>query len=71
MISERQGLMDDRLKGTSSQIAAFCQRWNITELVLFSSALRDDFRPDSEIDLLVVFGDEHGLIWDDWMKQRF
>ena len=31
MISELQSLMDDRLKVTPSQIAAFCQRWNITE----------------------------------------
>jgi hypothetical protein len=33
----------------------FCQRWQITELALFGSILRDDFRPDSDIDLLVTF----------------
>lgn len=37
------------------QIAAFCKRWQIKELALFGSVLRDDFRPDSDIDLLVTF----------------
>ena len=37
------------------KIAEFCQRWQITELALFGSALRDDFRADSDIDLLVTF----------------
>ncbi|MEO0406057.1 MAG: nucleotidyltransferase family protein [Cyanobacteria bacterium P01_A01_bin.135] len=33
----------------------FCQKWQITELALFGSVLRDDFRPDSDIDVLVTF----------------
>lgn len=33
----------------------FCQKWQITELALFGSILRDDFRPDSDIDILVTF----------------
>ncbi|MGB3237247.1 MAG: nucleotidyltransferase family protein [Geitlerinemataceae cyanobacterium] len=37
------------------QIQAFCQRWHIVELALFGSVLRDDFRPDSDIDVLVTF----------------
>lgn len=41
-----------------SEIAAFCDRWQIAELSLFGSALRDDFRPDSDIDLLVLFAPE-------------
>ena len=31
-------------------IAAFCRKWTITEFALFGSVLRDDFRPDSDID---------------------
>lgn len=38
-----------------NQIQAFCQRWHITEFALFGSVLRDDFRPDSDIDILVTF----------------
>lgn len=40
------------------KIAAFCQRWKITEFSLFGSVLRDDFRPDSDIDVLVTFSDD-------------
>lgn len=42
------------------QIAAFCQRWKITEFALFGSILRDDFRPDSDIDLLVTSAPNDG-----------
>lgn len=37
------------------QIDKFCTRWKIKELALFGSVLRDDFRPDSDIDVLVTF----------------
>jgi uncharacterized protein len=37
------------------QIADFCRKWRIVELSLFGSVLRDDFRSDSDIDLLVTF----------------
>lgn len=35
------------------KIAEFCKRWSITEFALFGSVLREDFRPDSDIDVLV------------------
>ena len=37
------------------QISDFCRKWKIAELSLFGSVLREDFRPDSDIDLLVTF----------------
>lgn len=37
------------------EIEAFCQRWKIVQLDLFGSVLREDFRPDSDVDLLVEF----------------
>jgi predicted nucleotidyltransferase len=37
------------------EIAAFCDRWQVIEFALFGSVLRDDFRPDSDIDVMVVF----------------
>ncbi len=37
------------------QIAKFCQHWQIIELSLFGSILRDDFHADSDIDILVAF----------------
>ena len=35
------------------KIAEFCQRWSINEFALFGSVLRADFRPDSDVDVLV------------------
>lgn len=40
------------------KIAAFCKRWQVTELALFGSVLRDDFGPESDVDVLVGFGDD-------------
>jgi uncharacterized protein len=36
-------------------IKAFCQKWRISEFALFGSVLREDFRPDSDLDVLVSF----------------
>jgi len=38
------------------QIADFCHRWGIARLEIFGSALRDDFRPDSDLDFLFTPG---------------
>lgn len=38
-------------------IDRFCQRWQILELSLFGSVLREDFNPDSDVDMLVTFSD--------------
>ena len=48
-----------RLRVDPERIAEFCRRWRIKELSIFGSALSDDFGPDSDIDLLVVFEDPH------------
>ncbi len=58
--------MNDRAKVEMPKepIAAFCRRNGIRKLSLFGSVLRDDFRPDSDIDVLVEFfpGRVPGLI---------
>lgn len=41
------------------QLAGFCRRNHICKLALFGSILRDDFRPDSDIDVLVEFEPGH------------
>lgn len=45
----------DRIPVHQEQIEAFCRRWQIRQLALFGSVLRDDFRPDSDVDVLVEF----------------
>lgn len=42
------------------RIRRFCQQWKVVELALFGSVLRDDFRPDSDVDVLVTFADGAG-----------
>ncbi|MDQ7030441.1 MAG: nucleotidyltransferase family protein [Ardenticatenia bacterium] len=37
------------------EMEAFCRRWKIRELALFGSVLREDFGPDSDVDILVEF----------------
>jgi uncharacterized protein len=36
-----------------AQIAAFCSKWGVEEFSVFGSALREDFRPESDVDVLV------------------
>ena len=38
-----------------SALAEFCQRYQVRKLALFGSILRDDFRPDSDVDVLIEF----------------
>jgi predicted nucleotidyltransferase len=40
-------------------VAEFCRRHHIRRLALFGSVLRDDFRPDSDVDVLVEFEEGH------------
>ncbi len=39
----------------TDKLSHFCRRWDVSELALFGSVLREDFRPDSDIDVLVSF----------------
>jgi hypothetical protein len=36
-------------------VARFCRQWKIVEFALFGSVLREDFRPGSDVDVLVTF----------------
>lgn len=50
--------MTPRLPIPERAIAEFCRRWKVTEFALFGSVVRDDFRPDSDVDVLVSFAPE-------------
>lgn len=68
--------MNEKLTATSrlsiphDRLAEFCHRWRIAELALFGSALREDFRPESDVDLLVTFAS--GVSWgfDDHLTMK-
>lgn len=47
--------MNPKIRIERKAIADFCRRWKITEFALFGSVLREDFRPDSDVDVLVSF----------------
>lgn len=51
--------MSLRIPVNQDQIADFCRRHHIRKLAFFGSVLRDDFRPDSDVDVLVEFEPEH------------
>jgi len=37
------------------RIGEFCEKWKVAEFAIFGSALRADFEPDSDVDVLVTF----------------
>lgn len=50
--------MNARIELPRQRIAEFCEKWRIIEFALFGSVLRDDFKPDSDVDVLVEFAPE-------------
>jgi hypothetical protein len=70
MFSQLEPPVNQRIPASPTQIAEFCDRWHITEFALFGSVLRDDFRPDSDIDVLLTFSPEQWLTWDDWQAMQ-
>ena len=47
--------MNEQVSVSKEALAAFCREHGIKRLAVFGSALRDDFGPDSDIDVLVEF----------------
>ena len=48
-------MLPPKIQVPETQLSEFCRRNHIRQLLVFGSALRDDFRPDSDVDLLVDF----------------
>lgn len=48
-------MINPKLKLSRDDIAVFCRQRKVKRLSLFGSATRDDFRPDSDVDVLVEF----------------
>ena len=47
--------MSAKIDIPKEEIAAFCQRNHIRRMALFGSVLRDEFTPESDVDVLVEF----------------
>ena len=48
-------------------VADFCRRWKIREFALFGSVLRDDFGPDSDVDVLVTLDEDAPWSLYEWV----
>ena len=53
-----------RIAVDREKIAEFCRKWGIQELSLFGSVLREDFRQDSDVDVLLTFAPSAGFTFD-------
>jgi hypothetical protein len=58
--------MPARVPFDHDHLDAFCRKWKVRELSLFGSILRDDFRPDSDVDVMVEFEPEAPWSLWDW-----
>lgn len=48
-----------------SAIRSFCVKWKVREFSFFGSVLREDFGPESDVDVLVSFGENSGVgLWE-------
>ena len=53
-----------KIQVDKKKIEEFCKRHHIRKLSFFGSVLRDDFRPDSDVDVLVEFEAGHVPGWE-------
>jgi len=54
------------IPASNKRLDDFCQKWKVAELSAFGSVVRDDFRPDSDVDLLVTFASDAQWSFYDW-----
>lgn len=52
------------------RLSSFCRQWKITEFALFGSVLRDDFGPDSDVDVMVSFAPDANWSLFDHVEMR-
>lgn len=62
--------MNARIAISEDAVHDFCRRWKVTEFALFGSVLRDDFGPDSDIDILVRFAPDAGTTLFDMVNME-
>jgi hypothetical protein len=56
--------------GQAAAIQDFCTRWRIKELAVFGSVLREDFSPDSDIDVLITWDEDAQWSLFDWVDMK-
>ena len=48
----------------TQQIKEFCDKYGVEQFALFGSVLRDDFGPDSDVDVMLKFKPGHGFTFE-------
>ncbi len=56
MASGNAALAKSRIELPAVKLAEFCRRWKVAELAVFGPVLGRDFKSDSDVDMLVIFG---------------
>jgi hypothetical protein len=59
---------ESRVPVPGEVIAEFCRRWKVSEFGLFGSVLREDFDPDSDIDVLISFAPDARWSLFEWLE---
>ena len=62
--------MKTKIRIPRKKVAEFCRRWGVVEFSLFGSVLREDFRPDSDVDVLVTFSQEAQISLFDLVQMK-
>ena len=52
------------------RVAEFCRKWGVQEFSLFGSILGDDFRPDSDVDVLIAFQSGRSATLEEWLDME-
>ena len=58
------------LDPSNEKLIAFCCKWKLAELAIFGSALRDDFGPASDVDVLVSFAPGGAMTYEGYLEMR-
>lgn len=58
------------IKLPGKELAEFCEKWQIRELALFGSVLQPQFRPDSDIDILITVSPEAEVTLLDFVRMK-
>jgi uncharacterized protein len=63
-------MTNTKIRIPHKKIAEFCRQWGVVELSLFGSVLREDFRPDSDVDVLVTFSEDAQISLFDLVQMK-
>ena len=58
--------MSPRFQVDPAKIIAFCRKWKVREFSIFGSVLREDFNPESDVDVLVSFEPDAPWSYFEW-----